>query len=206
MHRKRYTRRLTSLARRLGIGHNPLRRTGDRAEIALLLTAVVLAVATLPVALSVGLTAQQHNLAVSATQTAARHPVTAVLTEEAPLIAAEYGGIGGILVHASWHGPNGAEHTGIVPAAHGAAAGTRVQVWNDNAGNLVSPPVTPSQADARGMLTVVGLMAAVIAVLAALFAFARTRLERVRAAAWTADWQRTGPQWTTHVNGPKDTP
>jgi len=200
MNRWRYTRRITSLARRLGIGRNPLRRNVDRVEIALLLAAFGLAVVALPFALRAGSATHQHGLGLSATQTAARHQVTAVLTEPAPLTVAEYGAISGPLVHARWSGPNGASHTGLVTAAPGDPAGTPVQIWNDSAGNPVAAPVTTAQADARGMLATVGVMIGVVAVLGALFGFARTRLERVRARAWTAEWRQVGPRWTTHAN------
>jgi hypothetical protein len=200
MNRWRYARRIASLARRLGIGHNPLRRNVDRAESALLLAAVAIAIAALPFALQVGSAAHHHNLGVSATQSAARHQVTALLTEPAPLTVAEYGTMGGPLVPARWSGPNGVVHTGLVTAAPGDPVGTPVRIWNDSAGNLVAAPMTAAEADARGMMAAVGVMTGVVTVLGALFGFAHTLLERVRARAWTAEWQRFGPLWTTHAN------
>jgi hypothetical protein len=200
MNRWRHTGRIASLARRLGIGHNPLRRNIDRVEIALLWAAVGLAVVALPFALLAGSAADHHSLGVSAAQTAARQQVTALLIEPAPLTVAEYGAIGGPLVPARWSGPNGVVHTGLVTAAPGDPAGTPLRIWNDSAGDLVAAPVTTAQADARGMLAAVGVMFGVVAVLGALFGFAHTRLERVRAKAWTAQWRQVGPRWTIHAN------
>jgi hypothetical protein len=200
MNRWRHTRRPAALARHLGFGHNPLRRAVDRTENLVLLAAFLLAAAVVPFALSFGTTVYHDNLAGSAAQTAARHEVTAVLTEAAPLVVTEYGGSTLTPVDARWAGPNGIEHTGRIQAPTGSPAGSPIRIWNDSNGNAADPPLTAAQAKARGMLAVTAAMLATLGVLAGLFVLVRTGLNRVRAAAWDADWQRVGPRWTTRTN------
>lgn len=192
--------RLATVARRLGWGRNALRRPSDRIEIATVIAAIVLTVAAVPVALSIGSAVYEDNLAVSAAQTDSRHEVTATLLEGTSSTVTLQTVVSTVPAQARWVGPDGRQHTGIVAAPQQAAAGTAVRIWTDANGTVVSAPLSPSQAWGRGALAVVMAMAAVIALLAALVGLARWWLDRIRFAAWDAEWRQIDPWRSRHTS------
>jgi len=200
MNRWRYTRRLAFLARRLGIGHNPLRRTVDRTETAVLLAAFLIAAAVVPFAMSIGTTVYHHQLVGSAVETSQRHQVTAVLTQDVPLNVGTAGTNAATLSPARWTDVHGVRHTGLVPASPGSSAGSSVRIWNDNQGDLANAPLTPDQALARGVGVFVVVMLGVAIALGCGYWLVHNRLERVRARAWESEWRVIGPRWTTRAN------
>ncbi|HEX4704388.1 MAG TPA: hypothetical protein VH352_19840 [Pseudonocardiaceae bacterium] len=200
MKHRRHRGRLASLIRRFGLGRNPLRRAVDRTENAALLAAIMVAVIVIPIASAFGTAVYHDNLAESVTQSSARHQVTGVLMDAAPLTVTEAGGSALILVNARWSGPNGVRHTGLAPASIGDKAGSPVRIWNDRYGNLADAPITAAQAKTRGLVVTMLIMMLTLAVLATLFGIVRMRLNRVRSATWDTEWRRFGPQWTTRAN------
>ena len=200
MNRWRYIRRLAFLARRLGFGHNPLRRAVDHAENAVLVAAFLIAAAVVPFAMSLGTTVYHQQLIGSAVEASQRHQVTAVLTQDVPLSVGAAGTNGATLAPARWTDGRGVPHTGLVPASPGSSAGSTVRIWNDNQGDLANAPLTPDQARARGVGMSVVVMLGVVIVLGCGYWFVHRRLERVRARAWEAEWRVIGPRWTTRAN------
>lgn len=193
--------RLAGLVRGLGWGHNTLRRRSDRVEASVIIGAIVLALAAIPVALVLGTRVYHHGLAVSATQAAAERQVTATLLEPTgnlPLGVAPPT----LPAQARWEQPPGVRHIGTVSAPEGSAAGSTTRVWTDPAGTLTDPPLTPDQAWTRGAFSVLAAMLLVVALLAAAVTAVRLRLNRGRYAAWADEWRQIGPRWTRHRNSP----
>ena len=171
--------------------HNPLRRTTDRAQAAIigLLLLVFLAVAPLAAILASSWTSGPRSVA---QQT--RYHVAAVLLAGAPRpIAYGYGGAVDLVARAKWATPAGTMRTGEIPVAAGEKAGRTVMIWIDAAGGLAGPPVkaAPDQplASAAGVL----LVGAVVVCAGKLGCWL---LDRRRLAAWDADWAATEPLWS----------
>ena len=181
MQARRMTGALERTARRFGWGHNDLRRPTDRIETAAVVTAIVLGAASVPFAVLTGSIVHQRGLSTAAEQRAARHEVTAILLD----------GIAGSRASARWVGLDGSRHTGVIPAPHGAGAGTAVRIWTDLHGNVVGPPLDPARAWERGALSFLATMAATGGVLVAGIGIVRGQLDRIRYAAWDAEWVTT---------------
>lgn len=168
---------------------NPLRRGLDRAE-ALIVGGLAMAfLAGAPLAaLTAGHIADQTATRVVRAERS-WHQVPAVLLQTAPEVA-------GVSTRASWTGPDGVRHTGLVAAVPGTKKGSTVPVWIDAHGRLTWPPLIRSQIVAQTVL------AAMLAPLALGFALlgigliAHGALGRRRLAAWAADWRVTEPRWT----------
>jgi hypothetical protein len=177
---------------------NPLRRATDRVETALLTVLVAAFLIGAPfAALATGAwvhgTAQRAQLA----QEASRRQVTAVvLTVGAPTASNE------LLpwqVRARRRAPDGREVTHEVPVPSGATADGTLQVWTNRTGGLTTAPLLDSQvADQTLSAEVLGVIAPA-GVLTLAGALALWILNRRRMAAWDADWQATGPRWTTRA-------
>lgn len=192
--------RLRGWLRGLLPDRNPLRRTSDRAEsaIAALLLAGFLIGAPL-IAVACGQWASGTALRMEKTEQATRHRVTAVLLADAPSPAqnAYYGAPLLVAARARWTAPGGITRTGEIPASPGERAGSRVTIWVNASGRRTDPPLRNS--DIAAQHTIVALLAPVALglVLLAGWALARRALDRRRMAAWDADWQVTGPRWTS---------
>jgi len=132
---------------------NPLRRTLDRVEAAILAGLAVAFLAGAPVA---AVTAA-HVAAVIGAHTAQAqrswHQVAAVLLADVP--GSGYGRYGPV-VRACWAVPGGRARTGTVSAPPGARAGSTVPVWVDASGNLAkAPPLRLAQVTERAVLAAV---------------------------------------------------
>ncbi|MEU3852861.1 hypothetical protein [Streptomyces sp. NPDC029554] len=180
---------------------NPLRRRSDRVEAWILLACWVLAVLCGAVAALAAATAVDGALSAQRAQTRA---VPAVLTERAPRTPpVTTDGSGGDTVWATvrWTAPDGSPHTGRTEVEPDAAAGTRVTVWTDRAGELAEAPLGPTesmfQAVGTGVLAGAGAAAAVWAC----GRLARLRLDRRRLERWDGEWARVGPQWRRRMTG-----
>jgi hypothetical protein len=179
--------------------HNPLRRASDRAEsavLALLLGAFLVGAPLL--AIACGQLAATAAIRTANAQHAARHQVTAVLTTDTPgPVQTAYGGLMPVEVSARWTTPDGITHTGKVFAPSGDKAGSLVSIWIDTAGRPATAPLRASDASSQRALAALLAPAALAMVLLGAWALARRILDKRRMAAWDADWQATGPRWTT---------
>jgi hypothetical protein len=190
--------RLGRLLRRWRPDRNPLRRSSDRAETAVLgwLLAVFLAAAPF-VGHAVASWAYTAAGREAQVQQATLHEVSATLLQTAP----EWNGFADSpgatpQVNAQWRAPDGQLRTGELLVPNGAPAGSAVTVWTNRAGQLADPPLQrpqiTSQAQVAGGMAVAGL--AIVLVLAGWLA--RRVLDRRRMADWDADWLATGPRWS----------
>jgi hypothetical protein len=183
------------VARGVWPDRNPLRRTLDRVEGAIVGGLIVVFLAGVPLTAAVAdhLTDSIGSRTAHAQQ-AARHQVPAVL-----LAAAPTSGYSGYQpeVRASWTAPDGRRRIGAVFALPGQRAGSTVLVWEDAAGRLTGPPMTLAQVrDQAVMVAIVAVMVLGLTLWCA-GELAHYLLGRRRMAAWDAEWRATGPQWTT---------
>jgi hypothetical protein len=189
--------RLAALMRRWWPDRNPLRRTADRVEAAVMAALLVAFLAGVPLAaLAAAGWAAAGSMRAERAQ-ARWHRVPAVLLQDAPepapaLIQASLEP----MVRARWTVPDGAARVGDIYVRGDARAGTIVMVWTDGLGRLVGFPLQREDVAAREALAALlaGVLAA--AVLAATGMLAHWALDKRRLAAWDADWWVTGPQWT----------
>lgn len=172
---------------------NPLRRTSDRMEAAVVgwLAAALLVGAPLA-ALSAGRLSYDAGVSAQHAQQAWRQ-IPAVLLIDAP-DAAPDGPARAAGSLAYWTAPNGAQRVGRVPAPPDARAGTVLRVWVDASGRLAGSPVPRRQVELQAALA--GLLAAagLVLVLLGTAALARFVIARRRLAAWAAEWQATAPR------------
>lgn len=138
--------------------------------------------------------AQRAQLA----QEASRSQVTAVVLAVTPPTPGD-GEELAWQAQARWRAPDGQVVTHQVPVASDIAVGGKLQVWTDRTGDLTTAPLLDSQvADQTASGEALGaIAAAVVVILAGTLAF--WTLNKRRLAAWDADWQATGPRWTTRA-------
>jgi len=171
---------------------NPLRRRSDRAETLILglLLAAFLAGAPL-----MAHAAASWTYATSAreahAQQAALHQVPATLLEPAQPV-----GLYSAEANARWRAPDGHMMTGQVPVPVGAAAGSTVVVWTNQAGQLTASPLDAGQVASRADLSEVLAVAGLAVALMVVGRLAHWALNRRRLAAWDADWLANGPRWS----------
>jgi hypothetical protein len=177
------------------LDRNPLRRGIDRLETCLLVGLFVALAAVTPfTAQLAGHASYLSALHARQEQLATRHPVKAVLADEAGPNNG-YSLSSYALTEATWTSVTGVRHSGEVPANPGSPKGTVITIWTDARGELGSPPLAMaevvSQADAAATAAIVGAGVFYIAAAAAI----RLVLNRRRMAAWDADWVTTAPTW-----------
>jgi hypothetical protein len=173
---------------------NPLRRTLDRVEAAIV---AGLAIAFLAGAPAAAVTAG-HLATTIGTRTAqaqrSRHQLPAVLLADVP--GSGYGGYGPV-AQARWAAPGGRARTGTVSASPGARAGSTVLVWVDASGHLAkAPPLRLAQVNEQAVLAAAAAAVALGYLLPCVGLLACGMLARRRLTAWDADWRATEPRWT----------
>ncbi|WP_369029835.1 Rv1733c family protein [Streptomyces adonidis] len=172
---------------------NPLRRRDDIVE-----AWVVLAVWTLAVVggTAVGLVAAHATEATLDQQRAERHTVNAVLLTDVPNPTTGRGSSGDkALAEVRWTAPDGSSRTDNTLVDTGLKSGTRVVLWQDGQGTLVTEPPSATEATVEG--AVMGGFAGLSLVggVHAVGALARRRLDQRRMAGWDREWDLVGPQW-----------
>jgi hypothetical protein len=89
--------------------------------------------------------------------------------------------------------------TSELPVPVGTSAGATVSVWTTRDGQLTSLPMGESQVTSLTDLGEIAGAVTVALVLALVGVLARWSLDKRRMDAWEADWQSTGPRWTTRA-------
>ncbi|MGW2402737.1 Rv1733c family protein [Kitasatospora sp. NPDC001664] len=195
------------LRRALGLEHNALCRSLDRARSrALLLGALGLAVAVLSgtAAALVELDSAQREATVAA---AGLHRVDAVV-----LTTARRTGRGttlssaGYQAEAAWTDPSGQDRTGTIELTRPTKSGTTTRIWVSDTGRV--SPAPASAADTAGQAVCVGLftLGALSVLIASGLAVRLHRLARAAAAEWQNAWARLEPSWTGRSSGSPGTP
>lgn len=190
--------RLGRFVRRWRFDRNPLRRGTDRIETALLAAGVAALLIGTPFA-AVAAGAWAHGMArqTQLVQQASLRKVTAVVLTVATA-AADSENLDW-QAQARWTAPDDQVVTHEVSVPPGTAVGGKLQVWTDRTGDLATPPLLNSQVAAQAAFGVVLGVLGSAAVLILAWTLARWAINRRRMAAWEADWQVTGPRWTTRT-------
>jgi hypothetical protein len=184
---------LARLLRGRRLDRNPLRRGSDRAETAVLGVLLAAFLAGAPFAAhAAGSWTYATSAREAQAQQAQLHHVPATLLQGAPawiVYAASD-------VKARWRAPDGQVRTGEVYVPRGAAAGSTVLVWINQAGQLADPSLTPSQVASRARMAEAAAAGSLAMVLIVAGWLARRFMDRRRLAAWDADWLAHGPRWS----------
>ncbi|MDF5754278.1 hypothetical protein [Spongiactinospora sp. TRM90649] len=166
---------------------NPLRRTVDRVESAVVAAAVTLTVASVPVGVTMGMAIHEGELAAER----AGRWVTGHLVTDAPKLpwVSADGTSVPVLAPVRWREADGRVVTvrAVVPRV--AKAGAAVQVWLDPAGNPVTDPPDRTRSAARAVAAGAGVPIGTAGVLLLVYAAARLELDRRRSAAWARSWE-----------------
>lgn len=181
--------------RSLAPGPGPLVRRSDRVQAASRLLLVLALLCAVPVAFAAGRSAARAAAELAVEQAALVRPAQAVLIETTTDVTLGNAG-DQQWTAASWTGPGGSLHTGVVSAPVGSTAGQTVPIWIDADGALTPPPLAPGDVTdrgvVRGLLVLLGAAAAAALVHSAVCGV----LERRRAGQWARDWAAVEPVWT----------
>jgi hypothetical protein len=186
------------LVRLLRPGGNPLARGVDRTEGAVVGLVVLVALALVPVMLTLGSVTYAGLAERSARQAESRHETVAILTENAPVATPSPHGTvinARSPVPARWQLLDGSTRTGPVSAEDGLKAGAEVPVWLDRSGNAVDPPLSSSDAVVTGVLVAVCGWLAVAALFSLVCWGLHRAFDRRRYRFWDTEWARVGPEW-----------
>ena len=188
-------------ARWLGLGHNPLRRRGDRLEVAARLATVLLILTAVPLAvIGVGRTVDHSVIRQAQAERASDRQVSAVLTQAAPAQGTPdpYSDVQTAWVHARWTAPDGTVRTGQLLALAGARKGSTARIWISASGSLTSPPATHGDIVSDVLIASAATGLILLVVLTGLGGLGRRLLDRRRMSAWDAEWRAVEPLWTRH--------
>jgi cbb3-type cytochrome oxidase subunit 3 len=189
--------RTASLARRLGLDRNPLRRRTDRAEAWIRIALVLAFLIGAPLAFW---GAQRWAGSVAPTtvhaQQAGERRVPATLLQGVPGGGDTFAVVSFGWVRARWAMPGGSVRTGYVEAPTGSRAGSSVEVWLDRSGTPTEPPWPPDQI--RSWTLMIAVLAPILLalLLLALMGILAHIFHRQRLASWQRAWSAVGPQWT----------
>jgi len=177
---------------------NPLRRTADRAERALLVVLIALFAAGAPAAgVAVGHWAGAGAARTARAAAAAERPVTVHVLHSAPAPVGPANPSSYLVQEpAWWAGPDGVRHDATVLVIAGTKAGTVLREWLDGTGRLTSDRIDPGQLSGGAVLAAVATVTMLTAVLVVVVLLIRRMMDRRRLAAWEAAWTSTGPEWT----------
>ncbi|MCM2425157.1 Rv1733c family protein [Streptomyces sp. RKAG337] len=176
---------------------NPLCRRSDVIESWVnLVTALALLLLLPAAAFTAGRAAHAAGVQASREQRASRHPVAAVLLENAPEAVPRAGG-GSVHydVKVRWTGVAGTVGTGTVKADSGSLRGSRATVWLDRTGRQVPAPVAGEEL--MSLTWVGGALGAVCSAFAIVMVrgLVRRGADRRRMAEWERAWALTAPEW-----------
>lgn len=172
------------LAARL-FGRNPLIRASDRMEALVLVLAVAVSLLAVPIGATVGTAVHESRSRLHAEQAQVRRQVTATVVGdshprrdlESPTVT----------VPARWLA-GGTEHTGDVVAPLNVKTGEAIEIWIDDTGSPVRPPVRTAVDEAVAFAAATWCVVSLSA--AGFFGVARIALDRARYARWQRDFDR----------------
>ncbi len=163
-------------------GRNPLVRTTDRIEVAVMALAVIASLAVIPFAGAIGTAVHDDHARTYAEQQRDRHQVTATATADST--ASPRGPLA--VVQARWQAGD-VENAGSFTWNSPVKDGSSVDIWVDNNGHHVAPPPPSWQAGVDAFIAAAGFWLGVTAGAALLVALVRVGLRRRRYNAWNRD-------------------
>jgi hypothetical protein len=197
--RRPSTATASRLARGWRLDRNPLRRASDRVESLMLIALLAVFLASAPLAaLACGGWAHTAAQRAELAQAASRRLVTAVVATAPAVGDIGFGGTASVS-QARWTAPDGKVVKQEIPVSVGTRPGATLQVWSTLDGQLTSHPMSAAQVSGCTALGEATGAAAAATALALVGLLAHWALVRRRMSAWDADWQATGPRWTTRT-------
>lgn len=164
-------------------GRNRLVRASDRAEALVLVLAVVVSLLIVPIAAAVGTAVYDSRSNLYAEQAQGRRTVTATVIDDSAAVRPRSKTM---TAHARWF-VAGAEHTGQVRARTTLKPGDSVEIWVDENGSHVGPPMGSAAEEAMAAAFAIWLGTATAAAL--LYVGTRAVLNRARDARWQRDFE-----------------
>jgi hypothetical protein len=174
---------------------NPLKRSCDRAEAWVRLTAALIMAVTAPVTGAVA----ADSAAAGLRDRPGVYRAQAVLREDAPKddeLTTVSSDEAKVLALVEWKAPDGRVRTGRAFVETGQREGARVRVWLDGHGVPHRPP--PDRTEVLIESGLAGGAAAAGACVAAGTGcwLVRRRLDAARERAWEREWSQVGPWWS----------
>jgi hypothetical protein len=163
-------------------GRNPLVRTSDRLDVAVMALAIAVSLAVVPFAGAIGTAIHDEHAQTYAAERQDRHRVAAPATDES---AQSPKGPDAVMQARIKAGDveNAGAYTWNSPLKDGA----NTDIWVDGNGRRVGPPPPTWQAGVDAVVAAVGSWLSVIAVAAVLVALVRRGLNHARHAGWNRD-------------------
>lgn len=185
------------LLRWAGVDRNPLCRGVDRAQAAVRAGLLVVFLAGAPVVtVQVSHAMYGAGLREAQAQAAAWHQVPALVVRVTSGAAAWRSARPPARLDVRWMTPAGSARTAEIPGARDVVAGSSIAVWVDERGGLVHRPVSRADVAARVMHAAVAVVAGFALGVAAVSGLLSLILDRVRLAAWEAEWSAVEPRWS----------
>ena len=166
------------------LGRDPLVRTIDRVEAAVLVVAVVVSMLCAPIAAAVGTAVHDSNRQLYAEQAHSRQSVAATVTGDPA--SQQILRITTMTAPARW-AVAGAVHTGTVKVPSTVNPGDSIAIWVDDNGAQVPAPSPTSRAAAEAVAAAVAIWVSMIAAAATLVGITRAVCDRMRFAGWQDD-------------------
>jgi hypothetical protein len=161
-------------------GGNPLLRRTDRIEATVVVIAIIVALAVVPIAAAVGAAVYGSHVQLYAEQAATRHRIAATVIEAS---AGKKPPHTTNAVRAAWVF-GGAVRTDWLMTDHPAKAGDHLDVWVNDGGGEAARPTPMSQAAIDAVSVGAGVWFVVVLLLRVLVALGRSPLNRIRQAQW----------------------
>lgn len=185
------------LIRRFRPDRNPLRRTTDRVEAAILAGLAVILLVAAPLAGGAAVSMAAADGARAGHAQASWRQTEAVLLRTAPKRAFVLSEASPEpVVPARWTAPDGTRHVGNVQAPGGTKAGDAVPVWTNRSGDLEAPPAQRANVVVWEAIAGFAAVTAVIVLVVGAAILARFLLDRRRFAGWDAAWPVIESRWT----------
>ena len=177
-------------------GRNPLLRWTDRIEAGVMVFAIVVVLAAVPVCAVAGAGVYSSHRALYAAQSITRQTVTATVVKSGPPPHTAHATSIAVLV--MWligaDGARGGEvniaHTAWISTDRALKAGDRIDIWVDDVGTPAAPPTPPSQAGLDAVEFGVGIWLVAALALMATIGMVRSPLNRIRHAQWEREIKR----------------
>jgi hypothetical protein len=159
-------------------GRNPLVRTSDRVEVAVIAFAVLVSLIVMPFAGAIGTAVHDERAQIYAAQQHDRHQVAAPADKAATGPAA--------VLQARWRAGD-VESPDTLDWATPTKDAAGADIWVDNNGRQVGPPASSWQAGADAVVAALAFWMAATALVALLVALVRRGLRHARFNAWNRE-------------------